>query len=767
MPHSLFVVLLLLLLGCISGYAQESHSQRSADDDGVPSDEPTEKMMPGHDELQQLHERLKELRKKEEEEQQKKLKELEERQSRQQAEQRELTSSTVPSEISFRRFNGVHVVEFVNGELVAIDAAGVEQSLKDNSEFVEFLSQDMNNNGEWTEIHLKWFGPKTDKYGKNLEKYKPHGDPRAVVALVERNIPPIEAGSVLRLVWVTTLNNGTEKYSLSYTPFNVKFPFTEGTTTVLGFLGNEITPILTMKNGTFVFPVQLVTTENRFISTVMYYTSHDKQWNIAGLADEGNTYNPAILEWKEGNLMMIAQHNSGFHRVYQSSDLGKTWKESTSTFSRVWASTPVYPGRGSQNNFMTATIDGKDVILFAQSLDSEGIERHLWLTDNTRIYHVGVINKDKEGIPCTLLFKDHKLYCLYEAGIENDENRDFSVELTTAMEDIKRVLTTWTEQDKTLSGKACTSGQCKYPVSTIGLVGYLSGKSDGGEWNDEYLCVNAVVSGTTEKVSNGLNFNGAGAGAVWPLSDGRLARQYHFANYAFTLAATVTIHAVPEEDSRPLLGARLWGAERMIFLGVSYNKDKTWSTVKNDNEGKAEIPKWEVDNEYSVILTFENGKGSVYINGTRLDVGTDLRIAQEGEVISHFYFGAYSREDEEVKANVHITVKDVMLYNRGLLPTEIDALIKNKANVLLSESEIKRISEQVTASHQNSATSTTAGAEPTKDTGNTNSGGQANSQITVELAKAHQNTIDGTVRVYGYGLPILLLGLWALATILL
>ncbi|ORC85905.1 trans-sialidase [Trypanosoma theileri] len=754
MPHSLFVVLLLLLLGCISGYAQESHSQGSPVDDGVPNDEPTEKMMPGHEELQQLHERLKELRS--------------EQQPGQQADQGEMSSSTVPSEYSLLIFNGAHVVEFVSGELVAIDAALVEQSLKDKNELVTFVSQDMNNNGEWSKIHFKWFGPKTEQYGKNLEKYKPHDVPRAVVALVESDNPPIEAGSVLRLVWMTTLNDGTEKYSLSYTPFNVKFPIEYGTTTVLGFLGNENTPILTMKNGTFVFPVQFRTTDEKHVSTVMYYTSHDKQWNIAGLADEGNTSNPAILEWKEGNLMMIAQHESRFHRVYQSSDLGKTWKESTSTLSRVWAESTVTPDRGSQNNFMTATIDGKNVILFAQSLDFDGIQRHLWLTDDTRIYHVGVINKDNKRMFCTLLFKDHKLYCLYDPRNMEDEHEDFFVELTTAMEDIKRVLTTWTEQDKTLSGKACTAGQCKYPVSTIGLVGHLSGKSDGGKWNDEYLCVNAVVSGTTENVSNGLKFNGAGAGAVWPVSNGRLAWQYHFANYAFTLAATVTIHAVPEEDSRPLLGARLWDhTKHIIFLGLSYNKDKTWSTVKNGNEGKAEIPKWEVDNEYSVILTFENGKGSVYINGTRLDVGTDLRIAEEGEVISDFYFGAYSREDDEVKANVHITVKDVMLYNRGLLPAEIDALIKNKANVLLSESEIKRISGQATASHQNSATSSIAGAEPTKDTGNTISGGQANSQITVELAKAHQNTIDGTVRVYGHGLPILLLGLWALATVLL
>ncbi|ORC85904.1 trans-sialidase [Trypanosoma theileri] len=736
MPHSLFVVLLLLLLGCISGYAQESHSQGSpVDDDGVHQRELKEKMMPGHEELQTLQKKVK------------------------------LEGLTG---FSFRRFNGAHVVEFVNGELVAIDAAAVEQSRKDKNELVKFLSQDMNNNGEWSEIHLKWFGPKTDKYVKNLEKYKPHGDPRAVVALVESDNPQSQADSVVRIVWVTTLNNGTEKYSLSYTPFNVTFPTEYGTTTVVGLPDNENTPILTMKNGTFVFPVQLVTTENRFISTVMYYTSHDKQWNIAGLADEGNTSNPAIVEWREGNLMMIAQHESGCHRVYQSSDLGKTWKESTSTFSRVWANTPVYPDRGGQINFMTATIGGKDVILFAQSLDFDGIQRHLWLTDNTRIYHVGVINKDKERMSCTLLFKDHKLYCLYHPDSMGNEHKEFFVELTTAMEDIKRVLTTWNEQDKTLSGKACTSGQCKYPVSTTGLVGYLSGKSDGGEWNDEYLCVNAVVSGTTENVSNGLKFNGADAGAMWPVSNGRLARQYHFANYAFTLAATVTIHAVPEEDSRPLLGARLWDhTKHIIFLGLSYNKDKTWSTINRGEGRKVEILQWEVDNEYSVILTFENGKGSVYINGTRLDVGTDLRIAEEEKEISHFYFGAYSREDEEVKANVHITMKDVMLYNRGLLPTEIDALVKNKANVLLSESEIKRISGQATASHQNPATSTTAGADPTKDTVNTISGGQANSQISVELAKAHQNTIDGTVRVYGHGLPILLLGLWALATSLL
>ncbi|KAH9598433.1 Trans-sialidase [Trypanosoma melophagium] len=647
MPHSLFVVLVLLLMCCIGGYAQNGAQQEVGGGvyERAPPPRLEEKMMPGHEQLQPLQQRIKAL---------------EEKQIR----ERGSASSTNSAEFFFFPFHGAHVVEYANGELLAIYAAAVGHFIKEKDEFVEFLGQDMNNNGVWSETQVKIFGLNTDQYVKDLEKHKPHGNPRAVVALVEDNVHPGQENSVLRIVWMTTLKAKTEKYSLSYTSFNLKFPFKNGITTVPRFPANENIPILTMKKGTFVFPLHFFMGNNEARSTVI----PEKGYNV------------------------------------------------------------------------------------------------------------------------------------------------ISVDLTTNMEEIKKVLTKWTEQDKALSGNDCTSSdKCKYPIPTTGLVGYLSGKSDEkGKWNDEYHSVNADVSGVTKNLPNGLTFNGLGAGAKWSVSSGRAAWEYCFANHGFTLAATVTIHAATENNT-PLLGVKLKNPGRSILFGVSYNNDNTWSTTSKGNERKAEIPKWEVGKEYSVILTFENGNGSAYINGTRIDLGIDLKIAEDEE-IAHFYFGAYSeentyRETEEVKFHVNITVKDVLLYNRGLLSTEIDAVVKNKANVLLSKKDANKVSEQATittkatasittkatasittkatasittakatASSQTSTTSTAAGAtptdgttsgpQPTKITENTNSGGEVNSQITFQGANTHQDTIDGTVRVYGYGLPLLLLGVWVFATVI-
>ncbi|KAH9579978.1 hypothetical protein LSM04_005413 [Trypanosoma melophagium] len=290
------------------------------------------------------------------------------------------------------------------------------------------------------------------------------------------------------------------------------------------------------------------------------------------------------------------------------------------------------------------------------------------------------------------------------------------MDMTSAIEQIKKVLKKWTDHDAVVSNARCcadktcisSAGICEYPVSINGLVGHLSGNMDGNKWNDEYLCVNATIKGNAGKGSNGLIFMGVGSGAVWPVSTNGPARQYYFANNAFTLAALVTIHAVPKKSS-PLLGVRLKNSKHTL-LGVSYNEDKTWSTIDKGNEGKAKTPKWEGDKEYSVILTFENGKDSVYINGIRLDVGTKLRIT-EGEESSHFYFGVDSEDESpltttESKPSAEITVKDVMLYNRVLSNEELDVFLKNKLITNFPQQAETKISEQTTAAASSPAPAT-------------------------------------------------------------
>ncbi|ORC83734.1 trans-sialidase [Trypanosoma theileri] len=650
-----------------------------------------------------------------------------------------------------RTFNGSHILELENGQLVAINGANLYRWNGSQREYMELLTP-ASSEGENALLNTDRNLPRLYSYGYNvfLMRYGSGTSFRAVFALVESNDPPSEKYSVLRIVWMNTLNGIIEKNSLIHTPLILRFPIMKGEARVVRFLANTSTPILTTKNNTLLFPVQFVTEDNKVFSTVMYYWPHDTKWNIGGALPDMDTYNPAILEWENDNLIMITQHTSGYHRVYESTDLGDTWKESTSTLSRVWANSPIQPGRGSQNNFITATIGEKRVILFTQSVETEEEnELHLWVTDKTHIYHAGLIVKDKKVKSSTLLFKDDKLYCLYEASKEEGKYEVLFVDLTNKVKEIKEVLNTWdtiTSNGICCTDEACTSFDCR--ISPTKLVGYLSETIDEeSNWKDEYLGVDASVSGTVKKNPNGFTFMGIGAGAMWPVSTDELARQYHFTNYAFTLVATVAIHAAPKKGSSPLLGVSLKNTRGEILLGLSYNKNKTWSTIHR-NVVQASDNRWEVDRTYTVVLTFANSDCSVQIDGDPMGF-VKHNFNRESEEISHFYFGS----DGEAGDSTFATVTNIMLYNGVLTPTEIDALIKKKLVISLSESVKQMLTEEIKmqSTLPTPATSSTAGPQSIKKPQNTNSGNQ---------------TIDGTVRIYESVLSMLLLGLWALATVL-
>ncbi|ORC90677.1 trans-sialidase [Trypanosoma theileri] len=809
--RSLFVVLLLLLLGCISGYAKPAVPQTKSASVFTITQKTT---LPT---------------------------------ARYQWQSKLLQYSS--QEPPLRKFYTPYLMQ-VNGELVVMASATIHPASNNQYETINFQRRKSSDNGtKWIPEYERIEPLPFNRYSKDYIPSPNEKDYYPAFVLVESNNTPTVDGtpyyfsqnaekkySTLRIMEVKPEKSSSKGYSMGYASVLAQFPFRHGYDEFIKFVGNTSSPILTMKSNTLVFPVQLLSRYNRSAAGVMYFKPDEKVWKLGGVvSDEGNTYNPAVIEWENEKLIMIAQHDSGYYRVYESTNLGKNWKESTSTLSRVWANSPIPPGRGTQNIFITATIDGKRVIFFTQSVETEaGNELHLWLTDNTHIYHVGLISKGQKVTTSTLLFKDDKLYCLYEAGTP-EEYKVLFVDLTAVMGKIKIVLSTWTNQDTLVSkchcyNETCASSECRIP--TTGLVGYLSGNIDGDKWNDEYLCVDATVKGAKSNYEfNGLIFKGADAGAIWPVSANRLAKQYHFTNYAFTLAATVTIHEVPKKDSSPLLGVKLKDRNgQEILLGVSYTNESKWSTVKNGNEGKAEILKWEVEKNYSVILTFENGKGSVYINGTRLDVGTDLKITEKKE-ITHFYFGEYS-EGGKGNVIVNMSVKDVMLYNRVLSNEEIDTLLRSRMNISFEDRDGEKILQDIlnrpgvvksspleaTETPQNSTTSTPAkttnasapvipesqpSPEPasrivpevkespekpqqkekipenkatsTKTTAPAHISNRIQEHLqnttqsnTIRDVKARQNkTIDGTVRIYESVLPILLLGLWALATSLL
>ncbi|EKF27602.1 trans-sialidase, putative, partial [Trypanosoma cruzi marinkellei] len=132
-----------------------------------------------------------------------------------------------------------------------------------------------------------------------------------------------------------------------------------------------------------------------------------------------------------------------------------------------------------------------------------------------------------------------------------------SVVLTEELKRVKEVLSTWKKVDDIVS-KLCpspiaaqetsTANACSAVNITAGLVGFLSGNFSNGKWRDEYLGVNATVKGGFG-TENGVKFTGRGAGAEWPVGSQGENQLYHFANYNFTLVATVSIHGEPEEEN--------------------------------------------------------------------------------------------------------------------------------------------------------------------------------------------------------------------------
>ncbi|EKG08804.1 trans-sialidase, putative, partial [Trypanosoma cruzi] len=210
--------------------------------------------------------------------------------------------------------------------------------------------------------------------------------------------------------------------------------------------------------------------------------------------------------------------------------------------------------------------------------DKEKGKLHLWLTDNTHIVDIGPVSReDDDAAASSLLYnsgentdgkKDDELIALYEKkkDCEKPSPGMVSVLLTEQLKRVKDVLTTWKEVDGRVSqlctsliaekDRASTGDVCSAVKITAGLVGFLSGKFSENTWRDEYLGVNATVNnkeGATN-TSDGVKFTGRGAGAEWPVGKQGQNQLYRFANYNFTLVATVSIDGVPKSGSVPLIG---------------------------------------------------------------------------------------------------------------------------------------------------------------------------------------------------------------------
>ncbi|EKF29618.1 trans-sialidase, putative [Trypanosoma cruzi marinkellei] len=551
-----------------------------------------------------------------------------------------------------------------------------------------------------------------------------------------------------------------------------------------------------LKDDTLVFPVEGKKKENddateedkKTVSLIISSLEDTKSWKLSKGVSDGGCSDPSVVEWKEDKLIMMTACDGGRRRVYESGDKGESWTEALGTLSRVWGRKQKGPDKGVGSGFTTATIDGvedankRDVMLITLPVyaNTEGNGKgrlHLWLTDNTHIVYIGPVSgeEDEEIASSSLLYtsggvgsnNEDKLIALYEKKKEGTEEATsygiFSVRLTAQLDRVKEVLRTWKEVDERIF-QLCASGSdagdrpTNTPCSatdniTAGLVGFLSGNFSNDTWRDEYLGVNATVHNKerSQKADNGVKFTGRGAGAEWPVGKQGENQLYHFANYNFTLVATVSIDGEPKEGSLPLMGVRAGSEGGTKLMELSYKKGNKWTLQCGIKPTTEHSRDWKPGTTYQVAIVLQNGtQGTVYIDGESVlgEAPCELENTEPKE-ISHFYIGGdegSAGSEEEVS----VTVSNVLLYNRPLASGEITAL-KTKLSIPKAEEPKTRAGDLSTPSavHQPGQErvlrSTLGGDQPTvqeplkggegPDTGGASK--SANTTVTTHSAGSH------------------------------
>ncbi|EAN96241.1 putative trans-sialidase [Trypanosoma cruzi] len=487
-----------------------------------------------------------------------------------------------------------------------------------------------------------------------------------------------------------------------------------------------------MEEGMLVFPVEGKKKEKGGSNdgktvSLLIYSSEDtnKNWNLSRGMSDGGCGDPSVVEWKDKKLMMMTACDDGRRRVYESGDKGESWTEALGTLSRVWGNKKGEGEKGVRSGFITARIDGdennRNVMLVTLPVYSEKADKketdngekgvlRLWLTDNTHIVDIGPVSDD-DAAASSLLYKSaeggtdkKELIALYEKKKKGDEKPSpgmVSVLLTAQLQRVKEVLATWKKADDRVS-KLCPSsdvedastGDACSPIVRItdGLVGFLSGNFSDGTWSDEYLGVNATVKNNDDGGdkatlhAGGVKFTGAWA--EWPVGAQGENQLYHFANYNFTLVATVSIDKVPEGSTHiPLMGAKTNSAENTVLLGLSYsNNEKKWMLLCGSGNRKELSSALEPGKTRQLAIVLQNGsQGSAYVDGQRVGVGDapcELKVTEPNE-ISHFYIGGdgNSAGGAGSQEGVSVTVTNVLLYNRPWTSEEIGALNPNKDTI--------------------------------------------------------------------------------------
>ncbi|KAF5217420.1 hypothetical protein ECC02_009721 [Trypanosoma cruzi] len=462
-----------------------------------------------------------------------------------------------------------------------------------------------------------------------------------------------------------------------------------------------------MKDGALVLPVE-GTKDGKAVSLIIYSSATESGKLSKGMSADGCS-DPSVVEREKGKLMMMTACDDGRRRVYESGDKGESWTEAFETLSRVWFNNQKGNEKRVRSGFITATIENRNVMLvtlpvYAKEKQKENKkgELHLWLTDNTHIVDIGPVSgKDEDVTASSLLYKragsgnnnnNEKLIALYEKkkGDGKPSLGMVSVRLTAQLQRVRDVLATWKKVDERVSKLCPTSSAavskssdtaCTTDKITDGLVGFLSGNFSDNKWRDEYLGVDATVKKGTNGVAtlhgDGVTFTGSGAGAQWPVGSQGENQLYHFANYNFTLLATVSIHGEPKSGSVPLMGVRAGTDGGKKLMELSYGSGKKWQVLCSDGTTKKLKSTWETETQYQVGIVLQNEKqGSVYVDGQRVCGSAQRGLeATEPQEISHFYIGGDGGSTGG-QGDVSVTVRNVMLYNRPLTSSGPDAEVE-------------------------------------------------------------------------------------------
>ncbi|RNC56402.1 putative trans-sialidase [Trypanosoma cruzi] len=553
-----------------------------------------------------------------------------------------------------------------------------------------------------------------------------------------------------------------------------------------------------MEDGTLVFPVEGARKvkkegdaekDEKTVSLIISSPKDTNTWKLSEGTSDGGCSAPSVVEWEDKKLIMMTACDDGRRRVYESGDKGDSWTEALGTLSLVWGNKKGEKVEIVRSGLITATVgeDKRKVMLvtlpvYAKKINGKGekekSELHLWLTDNTHIVDIGPVSDD-DVAASSLLYKSgesetkkEELIALYEKKDgEKPSHSLWSVVLTEQLQRVKEVLATWKKVDDLVSKLCPPSSDAKDPSTgaarrdfrvTDGLVGFLSDNFSENTWRDEYLGVNATVKNGAAKATlhaSGVKFQGAWA--EWPVGSQGENQLYHFANYNFTLVATVSIHGEPKEGTIPLMGAKMNDAGNSILFGLSYdNKEKKWQLLCGGGNPK-ELSSTSEKTHHVVILLRNGNQGSAYVDGQPVlgDAQCALKYTKDKK-ISHFYIGGDGGAKGVSKVqDVSVTVTNVLLYNRPLSSEEVGALNPNKDSIppleenpsepstVFSDSVVPPIPLVTAAAQKTETLSTPAGTQlteqgqPMGSSGAGSGGASAPAVSTVSTSSAEEESV--------------------------